>query len=192
MNWNEIFKKGAKYKPLNEIYLENLLKEIEKYSKNSDKVLIDLGCGTGNSLLKFVQKGYSVIGVDISDIALKEAENLLKKENVKNYVLHCMDLDEFKISEKADIVFSKLTIAFVQDKPKFIENVKKIMKDNGVFVLITPVLYSGIQYTKEDKPGIAVKYDEIYNLLKESFNNVDIFDHDYFGERGDNVTFILR
>lgn len=65
------------------------------------------------------------------------------------------------------------------------------MGASSVFVLATPVLYKGVEYAKEDKPGIAVDFLETQKLLAQSFSQIEIFDHEYFGDKGETVTFLM-
>jgi len=193
-DWNEIFKKGAKYKPLNKVFLDKILSRINEISPdNQQKTVIDIGCGTGDSLLDFSQKGFDVTGVDVSDFATEEAKNLLEKEGIENFNLSVMNASEINlIDKKFDIVFSKLVYAFVEDKEKLVEDIKNMMKENSVFILMTPVLYKGVKYTQEDKPKIAVDFEETKIFLEKNFNLVEIFHHDYFAKNGDTVTFLLK
>jgi hypothetical protein len=49
-----------------------------------------------------------------------------------------------------------------------------------------------VKYTQEDKPGIAVQYIEFKNLLQDVFTDVIEFNHSYYGDRGDLVTFLVK
>ncbi len=64
------------------------------------------------------------------------------------------------------------------------------MGRTGVFVLITPVRYRHIRYARQDQPRIAVPWDETVRLLEQVFRKVEVFHHDYFGDRGDQATFL--
>lgn len=153
--------------------------------------VIDIGCGTGNDIVNFLRNGLVATGIDSSFVAIAKARELAKKENGK-YAFILMEAEEIskKIKNKFDIIFCKYTYAFIKDKEIFLKNIKKLMHSHSVFVLITPVLHKNTSYTKEDKPGIAVDFDDTKRLLKKKFNTVKIFHHDYFGNYGDSVTFL--
>lgn len=189
--WDEVFAKNPKYTPLNEIFLINLLEEIKKVTGQLPKSVIDLGCGFGDSLIKFSKAGLKVLGVDFSTVAIERACQELKENNINNVEIILSDLDDLNIKNSADIFFCKLTYAFIKDKEKFLDKVKSLMTDNSVFVIITPVLHEGIKYLDEDKPGIAVNFEETGKLFNKMFSKVRIFDHNYFGDRGDTVTYLL-
>ncbi len=189
--WDLLFKKCVKYKPLNDLFLGKLLyrlKEITPQLKN----VIDLGCGSGESLLKFYKNDFIVTGIDSSIVAIEKAHGLFKKENL-NFIFSVGDLEEITktINGKFDIIFSKDTYAFIKDKQNFLESVNGLMHTESIFVLITPVLYNGIKYSKEDKPGIATDFNETKNILSKNFDSVEIFHHDYFGNKGDIATFLV-
>lgn len=194
-SWDRFFQEGRDFSPLNIIFLDRLLETVadlqkKRGRKTSLRSVIDLGCGTGDSLVKFAQKGLRGIGVDFSGVALSKARDRLRKGKISGFEFRRADLDTLSLSEKADIIFSKLSYAFLKDKAKFLARVKKLMKSDSVFILMTPVLYRGITYIKEDQPGIAVNFKGTTKLLSKYFRGVEVFHHDYFGEKGDLVTFI--
>ena len=121
--WDAIFTEGKTFSPLNEVFLSCLLEVIEERRGAPVKTVIDLGCGTGDALIRFARRGLAVVGVDFSEVALGKARQALEKEGVADIDLRRIDLDDLRIQEKADIVFCKLTYAFVEDKERFLKNV---------------------------------------------------------------------
>ncbi len=169
-NWDESFKAGRDYNPINQILLDSVLFSIH----NDKKTAIDLGCGTGDAVIKLAKRGMSVTGVDWSPDALEKAKTRAVESAVQ------------------DLVLCKLVVAFVSDKKAFLEAAKNLLNKQGYLVLQTPVLHDNVEYGPEDKPGIAVKYNEFKELLSEVFESVNEFDHSYYGDKGDLVTFILK
>jgi ubiquinone/menaquinone biosynthesis C-methylase UbiE len=191
--WDQSFSNGRDYSPLNEVLLDELL----KITSINQRQALDLGCGTGDTAIKFAKRGLNIVGVDWSTDALNKAIKRSEDENVGELVrFQEADLDDISKLQipqgTIDIVISKLVIAFVKDKQKFCTHVKSLLTDTGVFILITPVLYDGYTYNQEDKPNIAVNYSEISSLLNNTFNDVTEFNHSYYGERGDLITFLLK
>ncbi len=188
--WDAIFTEGKTFSLLSEILLSRLLEAIEKRAGAPPRTVIDLGCGTGDAFIRFAKRGLAVVGVDFSEVALGKARQALEKEGIASIDLRMMDLDDMHIQEKADIVFCKLTYAFVEDKERFLKNIRGLMQDSSVFVLMTPVLHKGVEYLQEDKPGIAVDFEETKNLLARYFTKSEIFHHDYLGAKTDLATFL--
>jgi 2-polyprenyl-3-methyl-5-hydroxy-6-metoxy-1,4-benzoquinol methylase len=191
--WDEGFKAGRDYNPMNEIILDLILNEVENDKKNA----IDLGCGTGDAIIKLAKRGMTVRGTDWSPEALRKAQERAETEGVTERIdLREVDLNQLAEADlekgQADVILCKLVIAFVTDKKAFCDEVKKLLNENGVFVIQTPVLHESIKYTPEDKPGIAVNYIEFKNILQEVFSDVTEFNHSYYSERGDLVTFLVK
>lgn len=55
-----------------ELWLGNLIPELERCGLQGDR-LLDVGCGTGNSFLPMIDRGWSVVGCDISPAMLSKA-----------------------------------------------------------------------------------------------------------------------
>jgi len=137
----EINKQGKNY--LSEIYSEkrrpttsypmHLAKEIIRRSNLNGKLrLLDVGCGRGDLLKAFEELGHEVEGVDLSS----ESQKFLNPIKVYN-----QNLEEEKLVDRDsyyDIVISKSLIEHLRTPLKFVENCKDLIKDNGVFILMTP------------------------------------------------------
>jgi 2-polyprenyl-3-methyl-5-hydroxy-6-metoxy-1,4-benzoquinol methylase len=193
IKWDEGFKAGRDYNPMNEILLDTILNKVE----NGKEIAIDLGCGTGDAVIKLAKLGMTVTGTDWSPEALRKAQESAESEGVaKNIKLHGVDLNllaEANLDKgQADIILCKLVIAFISDKKAFCNVVKTLLKNDGVFVIQTPVLHESVKYTLGDKPGIAVQYVEFKNMLEEVFTDVIEFNHSYYSDRGDLVTFLVK
>ncbi len=189
--WEESFKMGREYSPMNEMLLDSLLKQVT----NDKKTAIDLGCGTGDAVIMLAKRGMKVVGTDWSQNALLKATTKAKAAEISD----CTSFQEIDLNNLVelkhdasltDVVLCKLVIAFVEDKMRFCREVKSLLKADGVFIVQTPVLYDHVTYTPEDKPEIAVNYNEIVDVLNKNFSKVIEFNHSYFSERGDLVTFI--
>lgn len=109
---------------------------IKKIKKNSGK-LIDVGCGRGDQLRAFSKLGFDVKGIDISD----EAGELCNPFQV--YKINLDNEDPVKIlgEEKFDVVFSKSLIEHLKNPINFLNNCKKLLKDDGILIIMTPSWY---------------------------------------------------
>lgn len=187
--WDNLYATGAKYRPLNQIFLDRLIKKIEKLMKKKIKTVIDLGCGTGDAIAQFEKRGYKSIGIDFSAVAIAKAK---EKNSNARFIEHDLNsLQSLDVKKGTNLICCKLTIAFIKNKNTFFREVKKLMNDNSVFCLITPVLHDDIDYNIEDKPGIAVNYKTIKNQLQRFFKTAIEFDNEYVGEKNHIVTFLI-
>ncbi|MBN1585017.1 class I SAM-dependent methyltransferase [Candidatus Uhrbacteria bacterium] len=188
--WDGLYTGGAAYKPLNLVFLNRLLERIEALTGRRPATVLDLGCGTGDSLAKLAAAGITdVRGMDCSSVALEMADKAIDSDRLSRGDLDGLDRSELA-EGRYDLILCKLTVAFVRDRSRFLKTVKEMMNAGSVLCVITPVLYDGVEYRPEDKPSIAVSYAEFRSLLEETFGRVEEFHHDYFGERGDTVTFL--
>ena len=98
-------------------------------------MILDCGCGDGYWSLFFSQfLGCKVTGVDYNPLRIKRARSI-----VKNCRFIEADLTK-KINTfgKFDIVFCNQVIEHIKDDISFLENIKKNLKKNGIFILGTP------------------------------------------------------
>ena len=104
--------------------------DYKKYFSSKGKCL-DLGCGIGQYSKQLINYGYDVISADISDIAL----NKVKDFNPNVVKLDMRDRLPFQDNE-FDLVFANLSIHYFSDEDtkKLIIEIKRILKDDGLFI----------------------------------------------------------
>ncbi len=97
------------------------------------KTFLDIGCGDGFLASNFVKK-FETYGIDISEIALKKAENLGIKTEV-------IDLNTEKLSsenEFFDIVSCFEVLEHLLDPVGVIKEINRVLKINGLFIVSVP------------------------------------------------------
>jgi ubiquinone/menaquinone biosynthesis C-methylase UbiE len=110
------------------------------YSKaEAGEVCVDLGSGRGTDVLRLAEEvgetGF-VYGIDISDGMLKKAESTAAKLGTKNVNFIKTELDSLPIEDKTvDLVISNCTINHVADKQKVWNEIARILKRGGRFVV---------------------------------------------------------
>ncbi|MDP3764058.1 MAG: class I SAM-dependent methyltransferase [bacterium] len=189
--WNNIFSQDKNYVKVSPLFLDELFKHIN--IKPNYKAL-DIGCGTGDLVIKLAKKGFQSIGLDVSDAALSKAKNNAEKEGVKNLTKFIeFDIDSSNYKNIPDSPFNliacKLVFAFIKDKFSFLKNIKNILTKDGHFVLITPVLYPNVEYSEHLKK-ISVDKERTLELLNEVFSKVEIFKETPIKGNGTEIIFI--
>ena len=109
---------------------------IEKYEDTISSfsgTLLDLGCGVGQYSVHFANKGFDVTSADISERALEYLGR--KMPDIKTVRLDMTKPLPFA-DKSFDVVFANLSIHFFSEKDtvSLIGEVKRILKDNGVFI----------------------------------------------------------
>ncbi len=109
-------------------------KIFEKFNINP-KLILDLGCGTGDITYLFAKENYDMIGVDISFDML----NIAKENNSHENILYLnQDMREFELYGTVDVIYSSLDcINYITDK----RDLKKVFKlcnnylnPDGIFI----------------------------------------------------------
>ena len=136
----EHFKKYA-----NEIYNDYLI------SKNEPTVL-EIASNDGSMLLEFKKLGTKVIGIE-------PAENIAKIANesgilTKNSFFSSALAKEISKTENISVVVANNVVAHVGDLHDFMEGIKILIKENGIFVFEVPYLNDLIQ---------KLEFDTIYH-----------------------------
>jgi len=112
------------FKPIIEI--------IKKYKKNGQ--VLDVGCSSGILLELLEKRGFDAYGLEPNKQAYAIA-----KSKFKNKIFNCK-LNEFIASNglKFDIVIYNHGLEHIQDPIFELELIKKVLKNNGIFVLGLP------------------------------------------------------
>jgi len=96
------------------------------------KVVLDIGFGSGNILEILKKSGAICYGVEISQVAIDR----LKKKGYRLKLAHGTILPYKK--RFFDIVISSHTIEHVREEKKILEEIKRVLKPKGVFIMGVP------------------------------------------------------
>ncbi len=104
---------------------------------NGDKVL-DVGCGTGENALYLAEKGFTVIGVDLTNRAISaaKAKAAEKKLKVDFREGNALSLD-FKDSAFDNVIDSGLFHTFADDdRPVYAREVARVLARRGKYFML--------------------------------------------------------
>ncbi len=136
----EHFKKYA-----NEIYNDYL-------SSKNESTVLEIASNDGSMLLEFKKLGAKVLGIE-------PAENIAKIANelgilTKNSFFSSTIAKEISKTENISVVVANNVVAHVDDLHDFMEGIKILIKENGIFVFEVPYLNDLIQ---------KLEFDTIYH-----------------------------
>lgn len=98
-----------------------------------DKRILDLGCGTGERCIDYLNLGASkVTGIDISENMLAVAMSKNSNPNITYINMPMEDLDS--IDEEFNVVISSLALHYVEDFTGVVKNVYRLLSDGGIFL----------------------------------------------------------
>lgn len=194
--WNQRFFEGGKIwgkEPSNTAYYA-----LELFENFGVESVIVPGAGYGRNTKLFSEAGFKVVGMEISDYAVKEACNFDRKS--KFYNKSALEIDS--IGKKFDAIycFSLLHLFREKERILFIEKCKGVLNDYGfaffaVFSDKEKSFGKGEEVeenTFESKPGRIVHYFTREDLLSH-FDKYDVMeigemeDRENHGEEGEHV-----
>lgn len=116
-----------------------VLEEIwAKGCSQKDNVL-ELGCGTGRLLPFMAERAHTVTGIDVSSGMLEVARQRKKQDDLNNVqMMQGNALDMPFPDNHFDMVYSILVINLISDYTSVFCEVRRVLKDGGVFLFSLP------------------------------------------------------
>ncbi|OGM60839.1 hypothetical protein A2955_02260 [Candidatus Woesebacteria bacterium RIFCSPLOWO2_01_FULL_37_19] len=134
--WDETHKKSHNPEEIHSVYAEEKEKLFPRGS-----LVVDLGGGTGGDALYFLQKGHSVVILDISSFALGIAQAKAKKHNLQeklavkqvDFGLHALPIKP----DSADVAYSRISLHYYgkNHTTKLFIYIYEILKPGGTAYL---------------------------------------------------------
>src|SRR3990167_2932557 len=120
----------------NIIYGEHMSRYLAVAGTVEGKVVLDIACGTGYGTQIIAKDAAKVYGVDISKETIEYAKENFNAPNITYKLGNAskIPLDDNSV----DVVVSFETIEHVKEYEKFVDEVKRVLKDNGQFIVSTP------------------------------------------------------
>jgi len=131
--------------------------------------VLEIGCGEGGNLKPFLDIGCKVTGVDLSEKKIENGKHFFSDHPHRNNLsLLAEDIYYSKALEQYDLIIMRDVIEHIHDQAKFMNYVKKYLKQGGMFFLAFPPWYNpfgGHQQICESKVLSKLPY---YHILPRS------------------------
>ena len=114
----EIDWQGDAYHRLSDLQYGHGMELVDLLDLRGDELLLDAGCGSGRitrDLLVRLPRG-GIIGVDLSKRMLDTAREEVQPASGQRVEFICADLQEFKLTEQVDGIFSNMALHFIGDQ----------------------------------------------------------------------------
>lgn len=96
--------------------------------------LLEIGCGRGDFLKMASQSGWNVVGVEISDLLANYARNV---NNLNVYTGTIESVGSILKKRSFDIIYAANILEHLISPSSFFQNVKELLRDDGVFFATT-------------------------------------------------------
>ncbi|HUW44981.1 MAG TPA: glycosyltransferase [Dehalococcoidia bacterium] len=141
-----------------------------------DKKVLDLACGEGYGTYILAREAKYVAGVEIDRATVEHARSRYIKDNLE-FIEGSILAVPIEGEKKFDVVVCFEAIEHIAEHDKLLSEVKRLLKDDGLFIVSTP---NKTVYT--DEPDYhnpfhikELDFDEFKNLLRQYFAHMRIF-----------------
>ncbi len=163
----------------NFLYPQTEKSHIDRYNLacnySFNKKILDVACGSGkgSNILANEGRALSVNAYDIDERAIRYAKHRYKSENIHYNILSAEDINEEGFY---DLVVSFETIEHLKDYDRFLHNVRKALKNGGMFLVSTPLSTVDIDINP-DNPYHKQEwgFQEFHHEIKKFFSVEKIF-----------------
>ncbi len=120
----------------------NYMSYIEQFHRiKSRSKILEVGCGEGGNLLPFAQRGCDVVGIDMSESRIQQAQHYFHKHDMRGAFICCNFLSctsPMAEIEKYDVILLHDVIEHIRDKHAFIGHLVKFLKSDGILFVAFP------------------------------------------------------
>lgn len=157
--------------------IEKHYKILGKIFENiNDKIIVELATGSGDAI-KFLNNNNIYAGVDISLGLLRLAKKKFDQYGFTRFELYRADACETPFQDNTfDIAISNLSLNFFQNIDKFLLELHRILKPNGIFYCSVPIPER--EKLKGIIHGTLYKLDDLKRLFKDKNFNFEPFPHE--------------
>ena len=144
----------------------------------ADKMVLDVGCGTGYGVKICSETAKYVVGMDYNISAIKYCNDNFALGN--NSFLNSNALLLPFRTQSFDIAITFQVIEHISDSKKFIDELKRVVKPSGLIIISTPNVADSVKGNIGNPFHInEMGYDDLADLLRKSFESFNIFGHTY-------------
>lgn len=162
-----------------DILNENSLEHLHRYAIAADlaqgKIVLDIACGEGYGTSLLAKRALKVTGIDINENIINEANIKYRANNIQFLVGDIYNIPVY--NQYFDLLVCLETIEHVEDHLKVMNQIKKVLKEDGILLISTPNKAEYSEKTNYINPHHKkeLNYYDLYQLLKLNFTNVQIF-----------------
>ncbi|MGA2460294.1 MAG: class I SAM-dependent methyltransferase [Candidatus Bathyarchaeia archaeon] len=149
------------------------LKGLVEGGRLKDGKVLDIGCGTGTSVLYLAKRGFQAFGVDASRVAIRKAVAKAERQSVK-CSFYLLDFTDTEAVSKALSAFDILLDVgcfhslSTQNRERYVDSLMVVSRPNSIYLLWFFIPGSGWSY---GPPGVSE--EEVEGAFSKQFNVVE-------------------
>ena len=141
-----------------------------------DKTVLEIGCGEGYGAHYLSGFCKNITGIDYNAEVVLYAKNKYTRDNLAYRTVKAENLSAV-LKQKFDVIVSFQVIEHIEDTAVFLETVKSLLNDNGMFICSTPNRLDASPDLDTPANRFHVREflaDEYCDLLKRHFKEVKV------------------
>lgn len=128
----ELFNAGLLRTLHEKLIIGREIRTVRNILGNGRHTLLDIGCGTGWTTAIWAANGFDVTGLEPSAVRRQVAREKYGLRVLPNY------LEELDSSQTFDVIVLRHVLEHLEDPLAMAEKIRRLLSDNGLFVLIVP------------------------------------------------------
>jgi len=164
-----------------------------------DKIILDFGCGSGYGSYMLSKHAKKVDAIDYSPTSIEYARSRYNNHNINYNVLNaCLSEEVFRVLEqnKYDIIVTFDVIEHLDKYFDYLENIKKLLKNDGILIIGCPNRLQTFEWRKEWEKFHIQEFTpyQLRKILSFYFTNVILVGQDFRDEmvKEENKRIILK
>ena len=135
--------------------------------------MLDAGCGVGYGSAYLAEVASRVVGVDVSEEAIAYAQQRYRGPNVE-FVVGDLTALEFDAAS-FDAVCSFETIEHVEDVERYLGQIARVLRPEGIFVVSTPRVDATTRAPDNPLHRVELSRDDFEAALRSRFEEVELY-----------------
>lgn len=177
--WDRFAKSYDKNSSIN----EELLNLIRSYCMTDFEVL-EIGTATGEMILALAPYFSEGIGIDYSEMMIKEAEKKVKPRNITFEVGDAKNLSF--ADESFDLIFTISTLHVISPLEDVLTSIHRVLKPKGTFIAIVPIVnhnwfkaqfeksvMKSLKFNNYDVDEYISCFEECHFMILDHFTSID-------------------
>jgi len=152
-------------------YAEHISRYMSAQDIVTGKVVLDIASGSGYGTQLLGETAQYVYGVDVNERSVTYAQANYARDNVEYKV---GDGEKIPLPDNSvDVVITLETIEHIEDYKKFLDEVDRVLRPDGLAIVSTP---NDLEFAEGNHFHLhEFQYQELKDLLKEHYDYIDSY-----------------